>query len=125
MVQRALQAVLRLRFVVLAVYAVLVPAAAYLATRIPSQGAIDRLIVPGDPDYAATRAFQKIFPEAQLVLLVLEADDPWSPEALERVARAGRALAAVPRVTSFALPDALRRARPDADAALLRRLGTG
>src|SRR5215470_1466348 len=122
MVQRALQAVLRFRFVVLAVYAVLVPAAAYLATRIPSQGAIDRLIVPGDPDYAATRAFQAIFPESQIALFVLEAKDPWSPAALERVQRTQAALASVPRVSAFSVLDALRKVRPGADAETLRKL---
>ena len=74
--------------VVLAVYAVLVPAAAFLATRIPSQGAIDRLIVPSDPDYAATRAFQAIFPESQLVLLVVRG----AGSLVARHARARRAL---------------------------------
>src|SRR5215470_19141778 len=125
MVQRALQAVLRFRFVVLAVYAVLVPAAAWLATRIPSQGAIDRLIVPGDPDYAATRAFQAIFPESQIVLLALEAKDPFAPDTLARVQRLKDALAGAPHVSAFSVLDALGRARPGADAETLRRLAAG
>lgn len=125
MLTRALNAVLRFRFVVLAIYAVLVPAAAFLATRIPSQGAIDRLIVPGDPDYAATRAFQAIFPESQLVLLVLSAPDPFGADTLARLGRLGDALAGVPKVTAFSVVDALRRARPGADAETLRRLANG
>src|SRR5262249_54302723 len=122
MVGRALHAVLRFRFVVLAVYAVLVPVAAVLATRIPSQGAIDRLIVPGDPAYAPTRAFQAIFPESQIVLLVLEARDPFAPDTLARVRRLKDALAGAPHVSTFSLLDALQRARPGADAETLRRL---
>src|SRR5262249_5027836 len=125
MVSRVLATILRFRVVVIVVYALLVPAAAYLATRIPSRGAIDQLIVPGDPDYAATRAFQAIFPESQTALFVLEAKDPWSTAALERVQRAGAALASVPDVSSFSVLDALRQVRRGADAETLRRLATG
>src|SRR5215468_6566795 len=125
MVTRALHAILRFRFVVLSAYAVLVPAAAFIATRIPSQGAIDRLIVPGDPDVAATRAFQAIFPESQIVLFVLPALDPFAPETLARLGRLKDALAGVPRVSAFSAIDALQRARPGADAETLRRLANG
>lgn len=124
-ISRALRGLLRFRAVVLVAYLVLVPAAALVAGRIPSQGALDRLIVPTDPDYAATRAFQAIFPESELVLLVFESPDPWSPASLERVERAEAALAGVPRITAFSIVDALRRARPGADPAALRRLATG
>ncbi|HEX8111771.1 MAG TPA: hypothetical protein VF516_28765, partial [Kofleriaceae bacterium] len=124
-ISHALAGVLRHRAIVLAVYLIAVPAAALLATRIPSQGAIERLTVATDPDYAATRAFQAIFPEAQPVLLVFEAADPWSPATLDRVRRATAALDAVPHVSAFSVLDALRRAQPDADPATLRRLATG
>ena len=124
-VSRALGGLLRFRAAVIVVYALLVPAAALVASRIPSQGAIDRLIVSTDPDVAATRAFQAIFPESQLVLLVFEARDPWAPAALDRVQRAEQALAGIPHVTAFSVVDALRRARPGADPDALRRLATG
>src|SRR5512144_1011892 len=114
-----------MRVAILAVYALLVPAAAFLAARIPSEGAIDRLMVPSDPDYAATRAFQKIFPEAQVVLLLFESRDPWSPESLARIDAAKAALRGVPRVAAFSILDALRRARPGAGPAELRRLALG
>src|SRR5215831_1488927 len=124
-ISRALAGLLRHRAIVLAAYLVAVPAAALLATRIPSQGAIERLIVPSDPDYAATRAFQAIFPEPQLVLIAFEAADPWSPATLDRVQRAAAALDAVPHVSAFSVLDALRRAQPTADPQALRRLATG
>jgi predicted RND superfamily exporter protein len=124
-ISRALAALLRHRAIVLAVYLVAVPAAALLAGRIASQGAIERLVVPTDPDYAATRAFQTIFSEPQLVLLVFESADPWSPETLERVRRAEAALDAIPQVSAFSALDALRRAQPTADREALRRLAAG
>ncbi|MFL5263310.1 MAG: efflux RND transporter permease subunit, partial [Anaeromyxobacteraceae bacterium] len=122
---RLLGRIVRLRGLVLAVYAVLVPLAAWVAARIPSEGAIDRLMVPSDPDYAATRAFQRIFPESQTVLLLFEARDPWAPEAIARVDRARAALKGVPHVGTFTVLDALRRSRPGAGVAELRALALG
>ncbi|HJW76228.1 MAG TPA: hypothetical protein VJ787_11280, partial [Thermoleophilia bacterium] len=122
---RVLARIVRMRVALLVVYALLVPAAAYVATRIPSEGAIDRLIVPSDPDYASTRAFQGIFPEAQVVLLLFESDDPWSPQAIARIDAAKAALGGVSHVGTFSILDALRRARPGAGAAELRELTLG
>jgi len=60
---RILARIVSLRAPILVVYALLVPLAAVRAGRIPSEGGLDRLIVPSDPDYATTRAFQRIFPD--------------------------------------------------------------
>jgi predicted RND superfamily exporter protein len=122
---RLLARVVRMRVALLVAYALLVPAAALVAARIPSEGAIDRLIVPSDPDYASTRAFQRIFPEAQVVLLVFESDDPWSPASAARVDAARAALRGVPRVGTFSVLDVLRRARPAAGLPELRDLALG
>ena len=121
----ALTLILRRWRWVLAIYAVLVPLAIYAASRIPNQGAIDRLIVPSDPDYAATRAFQQIFPEPQLVLVVVEEPRPFEPDALAEVGRAEAAIAAVPHVGAFSILDAIRRSHPAATPAELERLATG
>jgi hypothetical protein len=122
---RVLARIVRMRVALLVVYALLVPAAAYVAAHIPSEGAIDRLIVPSDPDYASTRAFQRIFPEAQVVLLPFESDDPWSPRAIARIDAARAALRGLSHVSTFSILDALRRARPGAGAAELRALALG
>ncbi|HET9555210.1 MAG TPA: MMPL family transporter, partial [Anaeromyxobacteraceae bacterium] len=119
-----------LRVPILVLYALLVPAAAWLATRIPSEGAIGSLVVPSDPDYAATRAFQRLFPEGQIVMLLLEADDPWSPEALAAADAVAGAVRGVPGVTVYSALDVYRRARPgfapDApSAAAFRAFATG
>jgi predicted RND superfamily exporter protein len=116
---------MRFRVVIVVLYAALVPAAAWLATQIPQQGAIDRLIVQTDPDVAATRAFQKIFPESELVLLVFESPDPWAADALARMDRAKLALAEVPRVSTFSVIDALGRVRPGATTEDLKKLAEG
>ena len=124
-ISRALALVVRLRRPLLVLYAILVPLAAWRATTIPNEGGIDRLVVPSDPDYAATRAFQQIFPESQTVLLLFESGDPWSPASIARVEGARSALASVPRVSAFSVLDALRRIRPGADAAELKPLALG
>jgi predicted RND superfamily exporter protein len=125
LISRALAAVLRRRTLVLAIYVFLIPLAAWRAMHIPREGGIDRLIVPNDPDVAATRAFHEIFPEPQLALLVFEAPDPWAPAAIARVERAASALKAVPHIGTFTVLDALRRARPAAQLDALRELALG
>jgi hypothetical protein len=122
---RILSRVVSLRVPILLAYAVLVPLAAVRAARIPSEGALERLIAPGDPDYAATRAFQRIFPDSPSVLLVFESDDPWAPGNLARVDAAVRELRGVPHVSAFSVLDAVRRARPGATGEELKRLATG
>src|SRR5512147_2670147 len=96
--ERVFRRIVGLRWPILSAYAVLLPLAVVLALRIPSEGAIDRLIVPTDPDFLATRAFQKVFPEGQVVMLILEADDPWAPEVLSQVAALEARLGKIPGV---------------------------
>src|SRR2546427_3073984 len=122
---RILARIVSLRAPILVAYALLVPLAALRAARIPSQGGLDRLIEASDPDLAATRAFQKIFPDSPSVLLLFESDDPWAPASLERVGAAERELRQVPRARPYSVLDAVRQARPGASVEELRRLATG
>ena len=122
---RMLSRIVFWRIPIVVIYALLVPLAAVRASRIPSEGGLDRLIVPGDPDVQATRAFQRIFPDSPSVLLLFESDDPWAPASLARVEAAERELRGLPRVSAFSVLDAIRRARPGAPPDELRRLATG
>lgn len=122
--------VVALRVPVLAASALALAAAVWLATGIPSEGSVDRLIVASDPDYLATRAFQKVFPEGQMVMLLLEVDHPWRPEALAEVAAVEGALRAIPGVVPYSALDVFRRARPgfapsEAGAEAFRTFATG
>jgi predicted RND superfamily exporter protein len=128
--ERVLRRIVALRVAILVGYALLVPLAALLASRIPSEGAIDRLIVSSDPDVVATRAFQRVFPEGQLVMLLLEADDPWQPSVLSGVATLEQRLRSIRNVTAYSVLDVYRRARPGfvpggAGVDALRRFATG
>ena len=122
---RILARVVSLRTPILVAYALLVPLAAVRASRISSEGGLDRLIQPSDPDHEATRAFQRIFPDSPSVLLVFESDDTWAPASLSRLERAERELRTVPHASAFSVIDAVRRARPGATPEDLRRLATG
>jgi uncharacterized protein len=122
---RILARIVSLRAPILLVYALLVPLAAFRAARIPSEGGLERLIEPSDPDYAATRDFQRIFPDSPSVILLFESDDPWAPANVTRVDSAARELRATPHLGAFSVLDAVRRARPAAPLGELRRLATG
>jgi predicted RND superfamily exporter protein len=122
---RILARIVSLRVPILVAYAVLVPLAATLSARIPSEGGLERLVQPSDPDYVATRAFQRIFPDSPSVLLLFESDDPWAPANVARVEAAERELRAVPHASPFSVLDAVRRARPGATLEEVRRLATG
>ena len=130
LLERIFQRVVALRIPIVALYAVLLPAAVLLALRIPSEGAIDKLVIPSDPDYVATRAFQKVFPEGQIVILLFEASDPFDPEVLADVSRVEDRLRAIPGVSPVSALDVYRRThpgfRPDAESARdYRRFATG
>jgi uncharacterized protein len=130
LLERVFRRIVSWRIPILAAYLLLLPVAVLLAMRIPSEGAIDKLVVASDPDFVATRAFQKVFPEGQTVILLAEADDPWSPPVLSEVLALEGRLRAIPGVTAVSGLDIFQRVRPgftpDAEsAAAYRTFATG
>jgi predicted RND superfamily exporter protein len=129
-VEAAFAWIVRRRGPILVAYALALAAAVWLAVGIRSDAGISGLIVPSDPDFVATRAFEKIFPERPIVILLLEADDPWSPDVLRETAALEAALRAIPGVSPYSALDVYRRThpgfRPTADgAAAYRAFATG
>ena len=117
-------------WLILAFWLLCAPPAVYYALSVRSDNSPDRLIVEGDEDYKQTRAFQKIFPEGQYVVLLAEAGDPFAPEALARVAALENALRAVPKVKPLSALTIYRQTHPDftaskADAAAFQAFATG
>jgi uncharacterized protein len=110
--ERVFARIVALRAPILIVYALLVPCAAFLATRIPSEGAIFGLVSRDDPDFLATQAFQKVFPEGHFVLLLLESPDPFQPAALADADALAAALAKLPAATVVSALDTWRRTHP-------------
>ena len=92
--------VLQARRWILAVFPILAVAGIYGATRIPTDPAIERLVVAGDPVAQATLEFERVFPEGDQALRMLEAPDPYRPDALQSAYRLERELDAIPQVAA-------------------------
>jgi hypothetical protein len=103
-----------LRWVFVAVYALLLPPALWAVFSIPQDSAIERMVVRSDPDFVATRAFQQLFPEPQRAVLVLEAPDPFAPPAIAALQRLEAALAPLHRVQAVSALTVFRRLDPAA-----------
>jgi len=104
------------RRLVLAIWAVLLAPSVWFAAQVRQDNSIDRLIVPEDPDYVATRSFQQVFGAGEFALLLAEADDPLSPAVVARFDRIERRLAGVPHVQANSALSVFRRAHAGFDA---------
>jgi len=108
---RVFRSIIAWRWWVLAFYALLLPPSAYFAAQVRQDNSIDRLIVPSDPDYVATRDFEKVFGGGEFALLLVEAEDPLAPAVVARVDRIERALRDVPRLSANSALSVFRRAK--------------
>ena len=99
------------RWYVLGIYALLLLPSVYFAAQVRQDNSLDRLITASDPDYIATRDFQRVFGAGEFALLLVEADDPLSPEVIGRIDRLERALRTVPHVTANSALSVFRRAK--------------
>ncbi len=127
--ERLFGALLAHRRLVIVVWTLVLLASVVLALKVPNDSAIDRLVVESDPAVAATRAFQKVFPEAQQVVLLFECADPYRPEALRELAALEDGLARLPSLKAFSALSIYRRNHPDLGEAGFaegfRRFATG
>jgi hypothetical protein len=122
--------VLKARYPIVGAFLLLTVAGLYGAARIPTDSSIDRLIVAGDPTAQATRAFERVFPEGEQALILLESPDPLGLDALQGAEQLERALNRIPRVEAHSLLTLYFRAQAPAtlsatDAEHLRRFATG
>src|ERR1700730_8308726 len=104
--------VLHMRGWIVGAFLILTVAGIYGATLIPNDPAIDRLVVAGDPVARATMDFDRVFPEGEQALIMLEGPDPLSPAALRTADQLERQLAKIPGVKPHSLLDFFRRAAP-------------
>ena len=122
--------IVRARWLIVAVYALLLVPAVYYALRVDQDNSLDRLIVPSDPDYLATRAFEKVFGSGEFAILLAEADDPFAPAVVARVDAIERALERIPGVEPNSAISIFRKTRARfegsaEDAAAFRSFATG
>jgi predicted RND superfamily exporter protein len=99
------------RLWIVAFYALLLPPSAWLAAQVRQDNSTDRLILPGDPELVALRAFEGVFGGGEYALVLAEAEDPLAPGVIERVDRIERALRDVPQVSASSVVSVFRRAR--------------
>ncbi len=107
--------VLQVRGWIVGAFVVLTVAGIYGTTLIPNDPAIDRLVVAGDPVARATLEFDRLFPEGDQALIMLESDDPLSPDSLRAADQLERQLAKIPGVKAHSLIDLFRRTDPKED----------
>ena len=122
--------ILRVRGWIAGLFLVLTAAGIYGALQVPDDPAIERLIVAGDPVARATSEFDRLFPEGDQALIMLEAPDPLGLEPLRAADRLEQELAKIPHVEAHSLLDLHRRGAPAgeisaADAGRLRSFATG
>ncbi|MBI3783171.1 MAG: MMPL family transporter [Deltaproteobacteria bacterium] len=115
---------------VLCLYLAVLPVAAYFALKVGQDNSLDRLIVPTDPDYLATRAFQQTFGGGEFSVIMIEADDPFSLPVVERFDRIERGLQQIPHVEAESALSIYRRAKAGFEAtpdqvAAFRAFATG
>ncbi len=128
--RRAFARIVAWRRLVLGVYALLMVPSVWLAAGVRQDNSIDRLIVRSDPDYVATREFEKVFGAGEFALLVAEAEDPLAPAVVARVDRIERALQKIPGVSANSALSIYRRAHAGFEATPeaiegFRRFATG
>lgn len=98
--------VLNARLWIVAAFALAAAAGVFGALHVPDDAAIDSLVVPSDPVARATREFERVFPEGEQALLLLDARaDARSKEmARARAAELASRIAAIPGVVAQPLP---------------------
>jgi predicted RND superfamily exporter protein len=112
------RAVIARRWLVVVIYALVLPGAAMLAVQVPRDTSLERMVVSSDPDVAASRRFEQVFPERVTAFLMLETPAPFSPAALGDLHRVREDLNAIDGVDAITIETIWERARPGA-----RRLG--
>ncbi len=117
-------------WLVVAFWVLCAPFAARFALSVQSDNSPARLIVENDEDYIQTRAFQKLFPEGDYVVLLAEAKDPFAPEVVARLEALEHAVAQVPHVRPLSALTIFKQTHPSFaatadDAAAFRSFATG
>ena len=109
--EKLFRGVIAWRWVIVAVYALLLVPSAYFGMRVAQDNSLDRLIVASDPDSVLAREYAGAFGSGEYVVLIAEADDPFTPEALGRFDEVDRRLSELPRVQASSALGIFRRAK--------------
>jgi len=122
--------ILQARHVIVGIFLLLTLAGIYGALRIPTDTSINRLIVATDPVAQASREFERVYPQAEEALIVLEAPDPLDSAVLQSADQLERELDKIPKVAAHSLLTLYYQSSPPAgigaqEAAKLRAFASG
>jgi len=110
--ESAFTRIVRFRWPIVCFYVILAPFALKAALSIPSDSAIERMIVASNPDVVTTRQFERLFPELPEALLLVESADPFSRKTIDAAWALEAALAKIPSVSVYSAAGVLERMRP-------------
>ena len=96
---RIFRGVVAWRWPILIFWALITIPAGYFAAKVENDSSLDRIIVPTDPDFLATHAFQQIFGRAEFAVLVIEAEDPLAADVIQKQDRIERAMLSIPNLS--------------------------
>ncbi|HWE27314.1 MAG TPA: MMPL family transporter, partial [Polyangia bacterium] len=99
------------RWLIIAIYALLLPPSIYFALKVKQDNSLDRLVVQSDPTYAANKRFEAVFGHGEYVLVLVEANDPFAPDVLERFDEMEQAVGKVPHVTANSALSVFKRVK--------------
>ena len=121
---------LHARYAIIGIFLLLSAAGLYGAAHIPTDASIDRLIVAGDSVAQATLEFERVYPEGEQALILLDTPDPLTLGALQAADQLEHALGAIPNVNPHSLLTVFFRAAPPPvisadEAAHLRAFANG
>jgi predicted RND superfamily exporter protein len=100
------------RWWIITIYALLVPGALLVALRIPKDTALERMVVASNPDVAATREFQRVFPDKPLAVLVVETPEPFAEPAVTSLRTLQAAIEELAGVTTYSVLTVWERMHP-------------
>jgi hypothetical protein len=103
--------VIAARWVIIAIYAALLPPSIYYALKVKQDNSLDRLVVQSDPTYAANKRFEAVFGHGEYVLILVEAADPFAADVLQRFDKMELDVGHVHRVTANSALSVYKRAK--------------
>lgn len=99
------------RWIIIALYALLLPPSIWFALRVQQDNSLDRLVVQSDPTYVANKEFEKVFGHGEYVLVLVEAPDPYSLAVLRRFDALESEVNRIPRVRANSALSVFKRAK--------------
>jgi uncharacterized protein len=96
--ERVFAAIIKKRVLILVLFALVTPLAAWYAIKVAQDNSLDRLIVQSDPLYVQNKQFEGVFGHGEYVLLLVDAADPFAPDVLQKFDALEQQLAKVEKV---------------------------